>query len=203
MLVSAGISKSGVIQILKSIRRVLTYEGRGVSELPPGLSIGDHSIIYTGRQIPDPVPKEVPTNPQERQMGLPVRVRRCNRMEKLFPAARLLWTRIYDVKLDVKAKAFGHVSRRCEHVVETQFKQLNPASSIDARRPRSIQLEPKTVRSYPQVDQGVQALEHEPSVTASLICSETEDSDEDSMSSSRSSQLISYPMERQVCLDPS
>lgn len=170
-----------------------------MSELPPGLAIGDHSIIYTGRQIPEPAPGEIPSNPSERQMGLPVRVRRDNRMEKLFPASRLLWTRVYDVKLDVKAKSFGRVSSRCEHVLKTQFKQLNPGSAIDPGRLRVH--EDRISAAYSRgdtsscakgVDRGVLRKNHPQ-------CSDDDGSEDDVVSSSSSSQIFNA-VQQQVCI---
>ena len=183
---------------MRVIRRILTYEGRGVSELPPGVSIGEHSIIHTGRQIPDPLPNEIPLNPSERSMGLPIRVRSDNRMEKLFPTARLLWTRVYDVRLDVKAKAFGRVSSRCDYVMEHQFRQLNPRSSINVRHQKIAEIcLPATSEDGLRCKAQKQA-EHRVGASQ-LSYSGDEGSDEGPGSTSESSELVD-DCQKQVCL---
>lgn len=117
-------------------RRITTYDGRGVSDLPIGLRPEDHSIVHTGPNAPELSKNETAANVSASSMGLPVRIQQSNREEKLFPTARIVWTRVYEVNLDVKAKEFGHIASGHRHVLEHQFKQLNPLSPVNTKRPR-------------------------------------------------------------------
>ena len=169
-----------------------------MSVLPPGLSRGDHSVIYTGRQIPDLLPNEILTVSGERQLGLPVRVRQFNRTEKLFPTARILWTRVYDVKLDVKPKAFGRISSRCKYVLETQFNQLNAGSSVDARCPRSSGLMAIDGKDQRKVSHDAENSHRISRTRDQSHATEDQESSEDGVSSSGSSQLLGDDSEKQV-----
>lgn len=115
--------------------RISTYRGRGLSELPAGLSTTDHAIAHTGKHIPNLSPRERIVVEQEGQPAGSIRVKQFNREEKLPSQARILLTRVYNVQLDVKAKEFGYLTSDSECKLEAMFNQLNPSSTVKVQRP--------------------------------------------------------------------
>ncbi|TKA75899.1 hypothetical protein B0A55_07212 [Friedmanniomyces simplex] len=108
--------------------RVMTYQGRGLSDLPKGIKFTDHSVIHTSKR-----PRKLSGNElaaSAEPLSRPIRIRSRDQAQRLDPLARLLWTRIYKVDVDVKAHSFGHLRRGYEDVVTKEFKRLNPGCKL-------------------------------------------------------------------------
>jgi len=70
----------------------------------------DHSIIYTGREVPSLTRNEADSI--TKPLRAAIRVKQEDHAQRMDPLARLLWTRVYVVKFDVKAHAFGMVHHK-------------------------------------------------------------------------------------------
>ncbi|KAK5123699.1 hypothetical protein LTR85_002335 [Meristemomyces frigidus] len=113
--------------------RIMTYQGQGLSGLPKELSSSDHSIIFTGKQSPGLTASEHAACAGP--LGQPVRIKERDRAQPLDPLARLLWTRTYEIKYDVKAHTFGEVHKSCKDIVGLQYDLKSADCSIDCIDP--------------------------------------------------------------------
>ncbi len=110
----------------------MTYQGRGLSDLPADVRFGDHSVIYSSKNPPKLSRKERAASHEP--LMAPIRIRSNDRAQDLDPTARLLWTRIYKVNIDVKAHAFGHLRSGYEEVVTKEFERLNRGCKLTSLR---------------------------------------------------------------------
>lgn len=94
--------------LLTLIRRIATYRNRGVAA--PIVIKGQHSIIYTGPQVPQETEDERPLR-EEEPMRKPIRVAPRTPKEKLDEMHRINWKDIYHVYHDMKALPFGIVHK--------------------------------------------------------------------------------------------
>ncbi|KAK1070048.1 hypothetical protein LTR74_004445 [Friedmanniomyces endolithicus] len=112
--------------------RIMTYQGRGLSDLPADVRFGDHSVIYSSKNPPKLSRKERAASHEP--LKAPIRIRSNDRAQDLDPTARLLWTRVYKVNVDVKAHSFGHLRRGYEGVVTKEFERLNRGCRLTSLR---------------------------------------------------------------------
>ncbi|KAK1067320.1 hypothetical protein LTR74_006524 [Friedmanniomyces endolithicus] len=112
--------------------RIMTYQGRGLGDLPAGIRFGDHSVIYSSKNTPKLSRKERAASHEP--LMAPIRIRSNDRAQDLDPTARLLWTRIYKVKIDVKAHSFGDLRSGYEEVVTKEFERLNRGCKLTSLR---------------------------------------------------------------------
>jgi hypothetical protein len=85
---------------------ISTYGGRGCTK--PGLAKWQHCIVYTDRDGPTMLDGEEP-GPGEIPMLSSVQVRPRSRQEKMFPASRINFGKMYTVEHNVKVYDFGDV----------------------------------------------------------------------------------------------
>jgi len=100
-------------------RPILTYGGQGT--LKHGIHPEDHAMIYTlkrGEGIPDPLPNEV-------LRKRPVRMIPSSERHKLDDASRLNYAKIYTVEHNVKVQFVGHIDRKHEQQVVTEYNKTH------------------------------------------------------------------------------
>ncbi|KAK0252159.1 hypothetical protein B0A54_08144 [Friedmanniomyces endolithicus] len=117
--------------------RIMTYQGRGLSDLPAGIRFDDHSVIHSSKNPPKLSRKERAASREP--LMAPIRIRSNDRAQDLDPTARLLWTRIYKVKIDVKAHSFGHLRSGYEEVVTKEFERLNRGCKLTSLRRSDVE----------------------------------------------------------------
>jgi len=115
----------------------MTYQGRGLSDLPAGIRFDDHSVIHSSKNPPKLSRKERAASREP--LMAPIRIRSNDRAQDLDPTARLLWTRIYKVKIDVKAHSFGHLRSGYEEVVTKEFERLNRGCKLTSLRRSDVE----------------------------------------------------------------
>ncbi|KAK6442490.1 hypothetical protein LTR95_001284 [Oleoguttula sp. CCFEE 5521] len=96
-----------------------TYNGRGVSK--PGVIKSDHTIIYSGRNCPDPDPAELPARGEAGMRLDAIRVDPDDKVTKLDPMSRIDFGKVHTVEHNVKVKSFGNVHEMSRTDLERQF----------------------------------------------------------------------------------
>jgi hypothetical protein len=115
---------------LISSRRILTYKGRGLSELPKGVAASEHSVIYSSRRNPD-LTEDEKVVVRSQQLAIPIQVKSRSHKQMIDPKARLRWTRTYEISFDVKAMCFAEMDQKFLPKVKHQYEKLNPGFSIN------------------------------------------------------------------------
>lgn len=103
-------------------RRFLTYEGRGLSDLPAGRKKGNHSIIFDSDKPPTLGVAEIDQNDE---LQAPIGIRKGDRAVMFPRESRLLWTRLYIVKHDVSAADIGKVRKEYRETLKALSQDLS------------------------------------------------------------------------------
>ncbi|QDS69654.1 hypothetical protein FKW77_009431 [Venturia effusa] len=98
---------------------ITTYRGSGCGKR--GVVKSQHCIVYSGSKEPDPFDEELPS-PGEVPMLSSIQVRPRDRSEKMFPASRINFAKIYTVEHNVKVYDFGDVRKSCLSLLVVQWK---------------------------------------------------------------------------------
>lgn len=92
---------------IASHRPIYTYSGHGVSR--SGRPKWTHSIIYTGRQAPEPLDDEKPQNGEAGLLAPPIKVNPANPSIALDPLSRVNFSKIQSVDHACHVRAIGNV----------------------------------------------------------------------------------------------
>lgn len=92
-------------------RRILSYEGMGVSDK---YVKGEHSIVYTGKTPSESEDQRAATSADTTYFQPAIRVKRTDRGDTLPECSRVRYSTVYQVRHDVLAREFGYVHKRRE-----------------------------------------------------------------------------------------
>lgn len=101
---------------------ITSYGHRGVGK--PGVNKSEHSIIYTTKAPPDPLPGELPTRGENGMRPQAIRVDTDDPAEKLDHHSRLDYGKVHTIQHNIKVKAFGKVNPKSMYALINQFGNL-------------------------------------------------------------------------------
>ncbi|KAK5719529.1 hypothetical protein LTR15_008053 [Elasticomyces elasticus] len=102
-----------------SVVPIVNYGGRGVGL--SGIIKSRHSLVYTGKNDPAPLPCELPQRGGGAMMPVAIRVVLDHRDEQLVQVSRLDYSKVYTVYHTVKVAAFGVVHEDSQWAFLDQF----------------------------------------------------------------------------------
>jgi hypothetical protein len=106
-------------------RPISTYGGRGCGKA--GLAKWQHCIVYTGKEEPDLLEGEIPVQ-GEMPMLSSIAVRQRDLREKMFPASRINFGKMYTVEHNVKVYDFGDVRKSSLSTLVKQWRWVFDAN---------------------------------------------------------------------------
>jgi hypothetical protein len=99
---------------------IATYGGKGVAKR--GVVKSEHGIIYTGKNIPIPDRKELPTALNEEGMrSEPIQVDPDSPIDRLDPKSRINFAAVSTVHHNIKVKSMGKVNQKSIRVLLQHF----------------------------------------------------------------------------------
>jgi hypothetical protein len=97
---------------------ISTYGGRGCTK--PGLAKWQHCMVFTDKSEPSMLAGEEPGE-GEHPMLASIRVRPTDKRDKMFPASRIHYGKVYTVEHNVKVYDFGDVHKDFLSLLSTQW----------------------------------------------------------------------------------
>ena len=109
---------------------IASYGHQGVGKR--GVKKSEHSIIYTSKVPPDPLPAELPERGDQGMRPQPIRVDTDDPSDKLDGVSRLDYGKVHTIQHNIKVKSFGKVNPKSMNALIHQFG--NVWSSLPAIR---------------------------------------------------------------------
>jgi hypothetical protein len=98
---------------------IMSYGKRGVGK--PGVKKSEHSIVYTTKDPPLPLPDEMPSRGEESMRPQAIRIDVDDPTSKLDAESRLDYGKVYTIQHNIKVKSFGKVNPRSMNAMVHQF----------------------------------------------------------------------------------
>ena len=98
---------------------ITSYGHRGVGK--PGVNKSEHSIIYTTKHPPDPLPTELPVRGEDGMRPNPIRVDTDDPIDKLDSLSRIDYGKVHTIQHNIKVKPFGKVNPKSMFALTNQF----------------------------------------------------------------------------------
>ena len=97
---------------------ITTYGHRGVGK--PGVTKSEHSIIYTTKSPPDPLPAELPTRGEIGMLPHAIRIDADDSHDQLGSLSRLDYSRVHTIQHNIQVKGFGKVNPKSMSALMSQ-----------------------------------------------------------------------------------
>lgn len=118
-------------QIADEARQIMTYGGLGVAK--KGVQKCEHAIIYSGKQAPEPEPKERAKRGELGLLPRAIRVAVNDGMEKLDSMSRLDFGEVYTIPHSARVRGIGMVHKKSSEPFLYQFKSVFEKHGSDGR----------------------------------------------------------------------
>ena len=98
---------------------IMSYGKQGVGK--PTVKKSEHSIVYTTKDPPEPLPEETPSRGEEGMRPQAIRIDVDNPTHKLDHTSRLDYGKVYTIQHNIKVQSYGKVNPRSMNALVHQF----------------------------------------------------------------------------------